>query len=213
MTPDNFINLGPLQRSLTSDNEIVRNTAFLEVAFFRGFCILAAFVALIVALFRNRLTSSRLWSKLNQHEPELSAVKNFGTFNFSLIVIILLAVTGLMFIFVAPERLALNVIDLIVEEDGVFEYISALLFMASSVLTVVLLFRYQMPFRHRLMLALLAFCLFAFVGRNRLWRNFSVRSKGKSRRTLNVRSSGLANRVQRLGNRIFDRCLISRMDL
>ena len=34
MTPENLIDLGPLRRSLTSDKDMVRDTAKLEVAFF-----------------------------------------------------------------------------------------------------------------------------------------------------------------------------------
>ena len=151
-TPEFLIKLGPLRRSLTSDNEMVRNTAFLEVAFFRGLCGLAGFTALLIAVFRKRMMSSRLWRNLTKHEPELSGVKDFGALNFSLLVIVLLAVTGLLFILLAPDRWPVDVIDMIVEEDGVVEYISAILFLISSILAIVLLSRYQMPFRHRVVL-------------------------------------------------------------
>jgi len=139
------------------------------VALFRGFCGLASLVTWIIAVNRKRLTSSRLWTNLSKHEPELSAVRDFGVFNFSLKVIVSLAITGLIFILLAPARLTPNVIDLIVEEDGVVEYISAILFLISSILAVTWLIRYRMPFRHRVVLALLAFCLFVFFGEEISW--------------------------------------------
>ena len=169
MTPETFIDLGPLRRSLTSENDMVRNTALFEVALFRAGCGIAAFFTLIITIFRKRLTSSRLWHKLSQHEPELSAVTDLGVFNFSLKVMVSLTVLGLVFIFVAPESLSPNVVESIIAEDGVVEYTSALLFLVSSILALVLLIRFKMPHRHRVVLALLAFCLFVFFGEEISW--------------------------------------------
>jgi hypothetical protein len=169
LTPDTFISLGPLRRSLTSDNDLVRSTAFLEVAFFRGFCGLAALIVFIASVFRNRLKSNRLWIKVSQHQPTLTALKDFGTLNFSLKIVLLLATIGLIFILNAPIWMTPSAVDIIVEEDGVVEYVSAVLFLISSILAIVLLVRYQMPTRHRVMLALLAFCLFVFFGEEISW--------------------------------------------
>ena len=80
-----------------------------------------------------------------------------------------LTVLGLIFIFVAPESLSPNVVESIIAEDGVVEYTSALLFLVSSILALVLLVRFKMPQRHRVMLALLAFCLFVFFGEEISW--------------------------------------------
>lgn len=169
MTPETFIELGPLRRSLTSENDVVRNTALLEVALFRAACGISAFFTLIIFIYQKRVTSSRLWYKLNQHEPELSAVPDFGVFNFSLKVIVFLTALGLVFVFVAQEWLSPNTVDLIIKEDGVVEYISSLLFLISSILALVLLVRFKMPVRHRVMLALLAFFLFVFFGEEISW--------------------------------------------
>ncbi len=169
MTPETFIDLGPLRRSLTSENDVVRNTALLEVALFRAACGISAFFTLIIFIYQKRVTSSRLWYKLNQHEPELSAVPDFGVFNFSLKVIVFLTALGLVFVFVAQEWLSPNTVDLIIKEDGVVEYISSLLFLISSILALVLLVRFKMPVRHRVMLALLAFFLFVFFGEEISW--------------------------------------------
>ncbi len=169
MTPETFIELGPLRRSLTSENDVVRNTALLEVALFRAACGISAFFTLIIFIYQKRVTSSRLWYELNQHEPELSAVPDFGVFNFSLKVIVFLTALGLVFVFVAQEWLSPNTVDLIIKEDGVVEYISSLLFLISSILALVLLVRFKMPVRHRVMLALLAFFLFVFFGEEISW--------------------------------------------
>ena len=169
MTPETFIDLGPLRRSLTSENDIVRNTALLEVALFRAGCGVTAFLTLIIAVFRKRLMSSQLWHKLSRHEPVLSAATEFGVVNYSLKVIVSLTALGLIFIFAAPEWLSPNAVKSVIEEDGVVENISALLFLISSILALVLLVRFEMPGRHRVMLALLAFFLFIFFGEEISW--------------------------------------------
>ena len=169
MTPETFIDLGPLRRSLTSENDMVRSTALFEVALFRTGCAIAALLFLITAIYRKRLMSSRLLQKLSQHQPELSAVPDLGVFNFSLKVIAFLTGLALIFIFLAPGSLSPIIVESIIEEDGVVENVSAILFLVSSISALILLVRFKMPFRHRIVLALLAFCLFVFFGEEISW--------------------------------------------
>jgi len=169
MTPETFVDLGPLRRSLTSDNDMVRTTALFEVALFRAGCGIAAVFFLGIAVFRDRLMSSRLWRAVTQHQPQLSGVPDFGVFNLSLKVMLLLVGAGLLFIAFAPGLLEPVAIDFIIEEDGVVEYASALFFLISSVLALSLLMRFKMPTRHRVMLSFLAFCLFVFFGEEISW--------------------------------------------
>lgn len=169
MTPENLIILGPLRRSLTSANDVVRNTAYFEVALFRASFVFIGILALAIGLFQKHLLSSKLWDKIVRHQVELSAVTDRRVYNRSLKTMAFLAVSGLMFIVLAPGRLTIDTIDFIIREDGVVEYSSALFFLIGSIVGVFLLVRCSMPFRYRFVLASLSFCLFVFFGEEISW--------------------------------------------
>ena len=69
MTPEVFIDLGPLRRSLTSEIDMVRKTALLEVAVFRAGCGIAALFTLTIVFYRKRAINNFCFRKTYFFNP------------------------------------------------------------------------------------------------------------------------------------------------
>lgn len=169
LSPNTLIELGPLRRSLTSPNELVRETAYLEVRVLRLVLVAIGLSLCVLAFNWKKITKSKWWSNIASHTPELSTCFDLAIRNLAFRSMIVLAIAGAAFVLLAPGNFAGSTIDIVVKEDGVVEYLSALLFLLSSILAVFLLFKYRMPLRHRIILACLSFCLFVFFGEEISW--------------------------------------------
>ncbi|MCZ6836164.1 MAG: hypothetical protein O7G85_10355 [Planctomycetota bacterium] len=171
VTPDRLIDLGPMRMSLTSDNDSVRQIAYIEVHAFRIALILFAITLTTMALTWKRIVCSTFVKSIDAHEAltDKCHQKNSSLFNASLWIMLGSAMCGFLYIalgarFFSPAQLAM-----IHGEDGVLEYASVLFFLISSILAALLAVRFSGLKSRMIMHGLLAFLFFVMAGEEISW--------------------------------------------
>jgi len=177
-TPEMLISLGPMQTSLTSHIQSVRDIAHVEVTVLRmiGFA-LAATLA-VAAIMRRRILDSSFVRRINVHvpkeSPRHSSIMRF--FNRSLLISGVFVVAGLFHVGLIASILSPAQLLVVSGEDGVIEYSTALVFLICSLVSARLSFKFAGQRPRALIHALFAFVFFLMVGEEISWgqRIFSL---------------------------------------
>jgi hypothetical protein len=137
LSPETLIALGPMRMSLTADNELTRETALATVGLARGALALGAIsIALLIASWQP-VANSRWVAALCRYSPVPEASDDGPILNGSFRISVAAFTAVLLYVATAPILLSDTWRAAIAREDGVLEQASALLFLASSSLSLI----------------------------------------------------------------------------
>jgi hypothetical protein len=139
--PQTLVELGPMRQSLTADNELTRETALATLRLGRAVLALGAVGALaLIALWRP-VTGSRWVTTVCRHTPPTGDLDDGPIFNRSFWISVGAFAASLAYVAFAPTLLSNAQRSLLAREDGVIEQATALLFLAASVISMIVAWR------------------------------------------------------------------------
>lgn len=170
-TPSILISLGPMRESLSSVNPLVKMNALRTLTLLRCALVLLSILLLIVAVAWDRIAGSPLVRKILAHQPSVGdppgrfdSVLNVPFFLVGGSLAIALLYTGLGRYYLSPSQLAI-----INREDGVIESVSAFLFLACAIVSLLLAFRFTHHRARAVMHSLMALGFFILAGEEVSW--------------------------------------------
>jgi len=139
--PKVLIFLGPLRRSLTHSNELVRKTTLFELNVLRlfSFVLFISFTALLV--FWNKLVQSKFITSVMEYNPLEYEKQQHAIINYSFITIMISIVIGLFYIRFKDQLFSPPIIDFIIREDGLVEWSQAILLLICSIVAIFICFK------------------------------------------------------------------------
>ena len=144
ISPSFLIDLGPMRTSLTSQNELTRNTAEISVVTFRVICGVLSFICAVILLKWKNIIYSNAIQSIIKHKS-LSMTNNLLNSNylFNKSFWLIISINAIAFIYFAVGDKILSGFTLIFigQEDGLIEYASAFTFLGCSVISIVLAFK------------------------------------------------------------------------
>jgi len=164
LTPDHLIALGPMRTSLQSHNAFVRHIAELEVDALRGVLAATGIGLVLLALFSRQLRQLQ-WLRGAFEYPVRTQSSHLS--RLSCAIMCAAAAVCLALIALGPD-LPEGFADMLVREDGLIEYGTAILFLAASVLSLNISGRVT-DRRRRIAHLVLAFFFFACFGEEVSW--------------------------------------------
>ena len=171
LTPKLLISLGPMAKSLTSGNLLVKASAYEEVLFLRVFCAVVAISFFILSITWTRVLNSSFIQRINSYDPPETPehLKIMGPINKSLIVMTCCVIIGILYVAFGPYIFQPHQLNIINTEDGIIEYGQALLFLVSCIVSVILAFRFPDQRNRTIMFSLFAVVFFVMVGEEISW--------------------------------------------
>ncbi|MFT4511853.1 MAG: hypothetical protein ACI91B_000536 [Planctomycetota bacterium] len=134
LNPDALISLGPFRKSLTSDNELTRNTAELTLTGLRVLCGIAGILLGAALTFWPRFVASAPMQALASHAVPEREIRFLGTIrNRSFAVAIVMCIGWFAYVALSPAWVDYDMRRWISSENGIVERGTALLFLASSI--------------------------------------------------------------------------------
>ena len=134
LSPDLLISLGPMRTSLTSDIELVKQSAYLEVTLIKYFFHICGFLFLALVIFWKRIVQIP-YVKMIQALPDPGGSFSKGQklmTNPAFLLMATLAALSLAFLTIAPNFLNKKNLILIAGEDGIYENATALMFLVAA---------------------------------------------------------------------------------
>lgn len=142
LSPSTLIALGPLSKSLTSDNPLTRQTAELTVLTARVLCLIAAAGLFWMAARWRRVTGSRPMQLVARHEvPSIEVDHSERKIGAASLVAVCVGVLGCAYLLVIEKMLSPSVQGLLGRESGVFEQGTALAFFCAALVGAVAIVR------------------------------------------------------------------------
>ena len=170
ISPELLIYLGPLRKSLTAGNELIRNTTLIEVETFRVACvILFVLVTCIVIMWKKLLQSKAVIqiTKCVEVEPACQGTSN-SVFNLSLLMGVIGIAVGFIYVAVGDLIFQAQTLKEINAEDGLIEQATAILFLSCSIISIMVAINSSIKNR-RIIYGILAIGFFLFCGEEISW--------------------------------------------
>jgi len=139
--PKVLIYLGPLRRSLTHKNELVRHTTLFELNVLRAISFVLFFAITTVLVFWKKLIQSKFITSVMEYNPLKYEKQQHAIINFSFITIMIAFITGLFYIRFKDQLFSPPTIDFIIREDGLVEWSQAILFLTCSIVSIFICFK------------------------------------------------------------------------
>ena len=172
LTPEQLIGLGIMDRSLLSENEMVRAVAHFEVALVKYASLVVGFLFVLIAL---------LWRRLNETQIFNLFVANTGSYSpvyervisrlltAESVVLFLIVCLSLLYLGYGDTLFSLATLRKIGREDGLLEAGSAMLLLVAAILCVVVCLSKSPRSSSRSMHAFLAILFFVMAGEEISW--------------------------------------------
>jgi hypothetical protein len=144
VSPELLIYLGPMRDNLTSDIELVRNTALTELMLYRVISLFLFALFLGIILMWNKIIQHRFIVHITKHSSIESPRRRTETshFNASLLVILIVMLIGLLYVAFGTELFPPSTREFINREDGFIEQSTALIFLLCSILSAGMAFKH-----------------------------------------------------------------------
>lgn len=139
--PETLIALGPMRRSLTADNELTRETALATVRLGRAALAIGAVGIAVLIGFWRPIAKSRWVAAMCREEPSADTSRDGPLFNLSFRVSVGAFVATLAYVVLAPVLLSEASRAAVAREDGILEQATAVLFLVSSVMSMIVAWR------------------------------------------------------------------------
>ncbi len=171
ITPEILIWLGPMKRSLLSDIETVRKVALFEVKILKIICFIFAILLGFFGIFWRKINNLSIINRINNHQFFYDEIyeEKMGAANHSLFLIVLISLTGLLYMAVAEQLFTVNQLKFINMEDGVIENMTAVFFLGAGILSVLLCVLNSRHLRPVIVFSLFSLLFFIMVGEEINW--------------------------------------------
>ncbi|MDH3201287.1 MAG: hypothetical protein OEM15_10390 [Myxococcales bacterium] len=139
--PETLVALGPMRRSLTANDELTRQTALATVRLGRVLLALGAVGTLLLIAMWRPIAGSSWVANVCRHAPAAGVSNDGPIFNRSFRISVGALTASLAYVALAPTLLSEAQRHLVAREDGILEQATAFLFLASSVISMIIAWR------------------------------------------------------------------------
>lgn len=148
LSPETLVSLGPMRESLTANDELTRQTALATVRLSRALLALGSVGALAIIAMWRPIARSHWVATACRRAPPTGASDDGPIFNRSFLISVGAFAVSVVYVVLAPTLLSEAQRHAVGREDGILEQATALLFLAASVMSIIIawsLFRKPRP--------------------------------------------------------------------
>lgn len=137
LNPETLVALGPMRKSLTANDELTRETALATVRLGRALLALGSVGVLAIIAMWRPIARSRWVATVCLHAPPTGASDGGSIYNRSFLISVGGFAVSAVYVVLAPTLLSQAQRHAVGREDGILEQATALLFLAASVMSII----------------------------------------------------------------------------